>query len=141
MCTGKDTIYISLCTHTTTKGLNDLFFGVSKDRYGYPLLDRSSKLSEMFSNGMAYLNESILRTMYDALLMRLYNIFNISIPVPIADQYFGIILKNFKRFEHYSEVAPVNSFTSQYIITGTSKTYQGFKNCIYSEGVEDYENI
>lgn len=141
MCTGKDTIYISLYTHTTTKGLNDLFFGVSKDSYGSPLIVRSSKLSEMFSSGVAYLNESVLGTMYDALLMRVYNVFNITIPVPIAEQYFGIIVKNFKRFEHYSEVAPVNSFTSQYIITGTSKTYQGFKNCIYSEGVEDYENI
>ena len=136
MCTGKYTIYISLCTHTTSKGLNDLFFGVSKDNYGFPLIVRSSKLSEMFSCGVAYLNRSVLKTMYDALLMNVYDTFDISIPVPIAEQYFDIIIKNFKRFEHYCEVAPVSSFTSPYI-RGTSRTYQGFKNCIYGEDYED----
>ena len=134
-------LYISLCSYTTMRGLNDLFFGVSNKISGTPIILRTKTLSELFNCSRVYLSEDLLRTMFNSLLHDFYLAYKITIPVTAANDYIDKIIKNFKRIRHYCEVTPVNNFINKKCTRGSSRNYQGFRNDIYDGGVEDYEDI
>lgn len=137
----ENTLYISLYSYTTMRGLNDLFFGVSTDQYGTDIVLRTKTLSELFNCSRVYLNEDLLKTMFNSLLRDLYLSYKINIPVTISDDFLNKIIKNFKRIRHYCEVTPVNNFINNRCMKFSSRNYQGFRNDIYDGGLNEDEDF